>query len=89
MNDEVLSIPVSRLERNLIFALREVPESPLRARVLGLLEGLVRIAQEPCCNETQADGVPCASVRSQCDACPRVFEKARALFDRSFPAVTA
>ena len=86
MSDERCPIFLSAAERSLIFGLREIPESGRRARVLSVVDGLVRIAREPCCPESQADGVPCSSVHSQCETCARMLENVNALFAGSVPA---
>jgi len=86
MTEDLLAIPLTAAERDLVRGLRVIDDSPLARRVLAVVHGLVRIAQEPCCAESQADGVPCGSVHSQCDACDEVFEKVEALVERSFPS---
>lgn len=85
MTEPFLAIPLSANERNLIFGLRAISDSPLRGRVLAVVDGLVRVGQEPCCVRSQADGVPCDSVHSQCDACGLVFEKVQSLVESFFP----
>jgi len=85
MSDERRPMSLSAAERSLIFGLREISEPEHRERVLTLVDGLVRIAREPGCAETQADGVPCGSVHSQCEDCARVSEKVQTLVAGSFP----
>lgn len=79
MNEDRIPIPLNREERRIVFALRNVPESPLRTRILCLVKGLMDLALEPTCTQMQADGAPCASVHSQCDSCANVNGKIRAL----------
>lgn len=86
MNDERMPLPVTAEERRLILALREIPESLLRDRVVTVVHELVHLATEPGCLESQADGVPCGSEKNLCEACSRVFERVRDAVDRSFPA---
>jgi hypothetical protein len=85
MTEDLLAIPLTAFERQLISGLRSIAASPLRARLLAMFDGLVRIGQEPCCVESQADGVPCASVHGQCDACAAVHETIHALAETHFP----
>jgi hypothetical protein len=59
-------------ERELVLALRAVPESPLRQRVMAFVAELCGFAAEPCCAEMQADGVPCTAAQASCDACRKV-----------------
>ena len=85
MNDERTPLPLTSDERRLIFALREIPKSLLRNRVLPVVHELVHLATEPGCLESQGDGVPCGSEKTLCEACSRVSERVRVAFDRSFP----
>lgn len=89
MTENLPAIPLTAPERNLILGLRAIADSPLRHRVLAVVDGLVRIGREPCCAEAQADGVPCDSVHSQCDACDGVFEQVESLVERNFPSRVA
>jgi hypothetical protein len=85
MTEVLLPIPLTAPERGLIFGLRAIADSPLRHRLLEVVDRLIQIGQEPCCAEAQADGVPCASVHRQCDTCDGVFERVQALVELSFP----
>jgi hypothetical protein len=89
MTEDRLAIPLTAPERDLIFGLRAVGDSPLRRRVFAVVDGLVRIAREPCCAESQADGVPCDSVHSQCEMCDGVLEKVETLVEKNFPSLFA
>jgi hypothetical protein len=71
---EKIQVALTPSEMYLVAALRELPESPLRARVLDVIDQLVSFAREPRCHEQQGDGVPCANVHTACDQCARVFE---------------
>ena len=86
MTEEKTPFPVTADERRLIFSLREIPDSPLRDRVVTLVHRLVQLASEPRCLESQADGVPCESEKGHCDACSLVSERVRDAFEQSFPA---
>ena len=89
MTENLPAIPLTAPERNLILGLRAIADSPLRRRVLAVVDGLVRIGQEPCCADAQADGVPCDSVHSQCDSCDGVFEQVESLVESNFPSRVA
>lgn len=65
---------VSTWEWQILSRLREVPEGPLRDRLLALLDELVAFVQEPRCSQVQADGVPCGSVDADCEECLKVNE---------------
>jgi hypothetical protein len=62
-------LPVSPAELRMITTLRDMPESPLRDRVLRLLDELLAFARNPRCGEFQADGTPCANPQADCDQC--------------------
>jgi hypothetical protein len=64
-----MRITLSLEEWRLVQTLRELPPSPLRDRLMLLLEELVEFVREPHCPEMQADGVPCASAQLACDQC--------------------
>ena len=85
MTEVLLPVPLTAPERDLIFGLRAIADSPLRHRLLEVVDRLIEIGQEPCCAEAQADGVPCVSVHRQCDACAAVFERVQSLVELSFP----
>ncbi len=61
-------------ERKLVLALRALPESPLRARLLRLVGELADFVAEPCCAELQADGAPCTSAQAACDQCRKLLD---------------
>ena len=70
-----MSLPELRPEeRKLVLALRSIPESPLRARLLALVGELCDFVAEPCCAELQADGAPCTSAQAACDQCRKLTE---------------
>ena len=67
-----VALVLSPEERQLVEALRQVPESPLRRRMVALLGELFAFARAPVCGEVQGDGVPCEEPSAQCDQCARV-----------------
>jgi hypothetical protein len=66
------ALPLRGEEERLVWALRRVPPSPLRAELLALVEELAEFVEDPGCPEAQADGVPCASAQASCEQCRRV-----------------
>ena len=60
---------LDREEKRLIQALRDLPPSPLRVRLVALIDELVDFVSEPRCPEAQADGVPCENAQRSCDQC--------------------
>jgi hypothetical protein len=59
-------------ERKLVEALRSIPESPLRDRLLQLVSELADFVAAPGCAEMQADGAPCSSAQASCDECRKL-----------------
>ena len=72
MTSTGVALVLSPEERQLVEALREVPESPLRRKMVALLGELFAFARAPMCTEVQGDGVSCENPASQCDQCARV-----------------
>jgi hypothetical protein len=86
MGPERISLSVTPDELRLITTLRDLPESPLRDRIRRLLEDLLAFARNPHCGEYQADGVPCADPRADCDQCQVVLDLLDRL-ERNWPDV--
>ncbi len=61
-------------ERKLVEALRAIPPSPLRERLVRLISELTEFVAQPGCAEMQADGVPCSSAQASCDECRKLTE---------------
>jgi hypothetical protein len=59
-------------ERRLVEALRSIPESPLRDRLMQLVSELADFVAAPGCAEMQADGAPCSSAQASCDECRKL-----------------
>ncbi len=74
-----VTVSLSAPEWELISALRDVPESPLKRRVETLVAELARFALEPKCAEAQADGDPCPSTRGDCESCVKIASLLEAL----------
>jgi len=64
---------VDEEEWRLLRSLREIPPSPLRDRMAGLIHELVAFVADPGCPELQADGVPCDDVHMACERCRKVL----------------
>jgi hypothetical protein len=56
----------------LIEQLREIPRGRCRDELLGLVHDLFDLVRDPRCAESQADGVPCATVDLACEDCRHV-----------------
>jgi hypothetical protein len=62
-------------ERQLVHALRAIPDSPLKSRILDTIQALLGVGANPRCSEAQADGFPCACADSRCELCSGVFRR--------------
>jgi hypothetical protein len=67
-----LHVALEDAEWHLLRELREIPPSPLRDRMIEVIEALVAFVQNPGCPEIQADGVPCKSPNTDCERCAQV-----------------
>jgi hypothetical protein len=67
------TVAVDEGEWQLLRSLREIPPSPLRDRLTGLLRELTAFVANPGCPEMQADGVPCDDVQMSCDRCRQLL----------------
>ena len=74
MMDTAIQTTLNAEEWKIIMALREIPDSPLRKKVSGLLGELVRFIQQPRCLGMQADGFPCGDPHKECEECFRMWE---------------
>ena len=89
MTEQEVAIPLTNRERDLIHSLRAIPDSALKRRILGAVDDLVRLGEEPRCAEAQADGVPCGCSRSDCATCNRVTERLTAIVETNVPTRAA
>ncbi len=69
-----VQVTLTATEWELVSALRNIPESPLKERIDALLGDLMKFAVDPKCFESQADGVPCTNTNGDCDSCRRVTD---------------
>lgn len=82
MNDEPVTISVSREEWGLLAALRDLPDSRARELAVEVIREVLELAREPHCAEMQADGVPCPTATNDCASC-RPLEAALAALRRA------
>jgi hypothetical protein len=80
---QTIDVKLSAEEWALVSALRAVPPSALRTRVITLMDALLLLVGEPKCSATQADGVPCSTVDARCDECLHVADLLDELTRRS------
>jgi hypothetical protein len=73
MTDIAIQTTLSDEEWKIVMALREIPDSPLRAKVSGLLGELVRFIQQPRCLGMQSDGFPCGTPNTSCEECQQML----------------
>jgi hypothetical protein len=74
MTDIAIQTTLSDEEWKIVMALREIPDSPLRAKVSGLLRELVRFIQQPRCLGMQSDGFPCGTPNTSCEECQQMLK---------------
>ena len=74
MTDTAIQTTLSAEEWKIVMALREIPDSPLRAKVSGLLAELMRFIQQPRCLGMQADGFPCGTPSTSCEECRQMLD---------------
>lgn len=74
MREEKVDVSLTLPEWHLVSALRDIPESALKARANELIEAVLAYSREPKCPEMQADGVPCGTVHANCDQCVHVTQ---------------
>jgi hypothetical protein len=67
------TVAVDESEWQLLRSLREIPPSPLRDRLTGLVGELTAFVANPGCPEQQADGAPCDDVHMSCDRCRQLL----------------
>ncbi len=74
MTDTAIQTTLNTEEWKIVMALREIPDSPLRTKVAGLLAELVRFIQQPRCQGMQADGFPCGTPNTSCEECQQMLD---------------
>ena len=74
MRDTTIQSNLSAEEWMIVMALREIPDSPLRAKVSGLLTELAHFIQQPRCLGMQGDGFPCGTPATSCEECQHMLQ---------------
>jgi len=74
MMETAIQTTLSTEEWRIVMALREIPDSPVRAKVSGLLAELVRFIQQPRCLGMQSDGFPCGTPHTSCEECQHMLQ---------------
>jgi len=74
MTDTAIQATLSLEEWKVVLALREIPDSPLRTKVSGLLADLMLFIQQPRCLGMQSDGFPCGSPHTSCEECQHLLQ---------------
>ena len=66
---QATSVLLSATEHQILTALRETPDGPLKVRLEEFLLELTRKVSSPGCAEIQADGIPCGNAAADCEEC--------------------
>lgn len=74
MTDTTIQTTLNAEEWKIVMALREIPDSPLRKKVSGLLGELARFIQQPRCLGMQGDGFPCGTPHTSCEECQQMLK---------------
>lgn len=74
MTNHAIQATLSTEEWNIVMALREIPDSPVRTKVSGIFSELVRFVQQPRCLGMQSDGFPCGSPHTSCEECQQMLK---------------
>lgn len=82
MSQNPVRVELSEAEWRLVQALRELPESGLKAKVHGVMEELLFYVRNPRCQGMGAEGFPCGEPVTTCEACHEVWDLLDALGER-------
>ena len=66
---QATSVMLSATERELLSALREMPDGSLKTRLESFLVELTTFVSTPGCAQMQADGIPCGDAAADCEEC--------------------
>lgn len=66
---QATSVLLSTTEAEILTALRETPDGPLKTRLEAFMVELTRMVSHPGCAEMQADGIPCGDATADCEEC--------------------
>ena len=74
MTDIAIPTTLNAEEWKIVMALRDIPDSPARTKISGLLAELVRFIQQPRCLGMQSDGFPCGTPHTSCEECQHMLK---------------
>ena len=74
MTDIAIPTTLNAEEWKIVMALRDIPDSPVRTKISGLLAELVRFIQHPRCLGMQSDGFPCGTPHTSCEECQHMLK---------------
>lgn len=74
MTNHAIQATLSTEEWNIVMALREIPDSPVRTKASGIFSELARFVQQPRCLGMQSDGFPCGSPHTSCEECQQMLK---------------
>ena len=66
---QATSVLLSATEHQILTALRETPDGPLKDKLESFLLELTAMVSNPGCAEIQADGIPCGAASADCEEC--------------------
>jgi hypothetical protein len=66
---QATSVLLSSTEHQILTALRETPDGPLKDKLESFLLELTAMVSNPGCAEIQADGIPCGAASADCEEC--------------------
>lgn len=66
---QATSVLLSSTEHQILTALRETPDGPLKDKLESFLLDLTAMVNNPGCAEIQADGIPCGAASADCEEC--------------------
>jgi hypothetical protein len=81
MSERTVQMRLTRDERRIVAALRDIPPSPLRDLAQEVISRLVEFVREPRCAELQADGAPCDRSEADCEQCLKLRSIVESLVD--------
>lgn len=89
MLHEPIHADLNAEEWQLVLALRDLPESPLRTKTVNLVKDLSFYLRQPRCGGLQSDGFPCGSPHTSCEECQQVYAFLDDLSERLAASVKA
>ncbi len=74
MSQNTIHADLSTAEWKLVEAIRVLPESSLRGRLLDVFQELIFYVQNPRCQGMGVEGFPCGEPKSSCEECHKVWD---------------